>query len=89
MSGAPVFTSVAAFIASLTIVWTITFGIGHFGNPDDLPIDHCIMLAQAGIVSMALCASVLAALFAERRQHAAVLIESEARLQGRCRTKPS
>jgi hypothetical protein len=34
----PVFASAAAFIVSLTIVWTITFGIGHFGSPD-LPID--------------------------------------------------
>jgi PAS domain S-box-containing protein len=39
------------------------------------------MTAQAGIVSVALCAFVLAALFAERRQQAAALIESEARLQ--------
>jgi PAS domain S-box-containing protein len=76
----PVFASAAAFIVSLTIVWTITFGIGHFGNPD-LPIDDRIKTAQAGIVSVALCAFVLAALFAERRQHAAALIESEARLQ--------
>jgi PAS domain S-box-containing protein len=76
----PVFASAAAFIVSLTIVWTITFGIGHFGNPD-LPIGDRIMTAQAGIVSVALCAFVLAALFAERRQHAAALIESEARLQ--------
>ena len=76
----PVFASAAAFIVSLTIVSTITFGIGHFGNPD-LPIDDRIMTAQAGIVTVALCAFVLAALFAERRQHSAALIESEARLQ--------
>jgi PAS domain S-box-containing protein len=76
----PVFASAAAFIVSLTIVLTITFGIGHFGNPD-LPIGDRIVTAQAGIVSVALCAFVLAALFAERRQHAAALIEGEARLQ--------
>src|SRR6266852_8736849 len=29
----PVFAAAAAFIVSLTIVWTITFGIGHFGDP--------------------------------------------------------
>src|SRR5262249_9755190 len=61
-------------------VLTITYGIGHFGN-SDLPIGDRIMTAQAGIMSVALCAFVLAALFAERRQHAAALIESEARLQ--------
>src|SRR5262245_52227356 len=76
----PVFASAAAFIVSLTIVWAITFGIGHFGDLD-LPIGDRIVTAQAGIVSVALCASVLAALFAERRQHAAALIESESRLQ--------
>src|SRR5262245_37352594 len=76
----PVFASAATFIVSLTIVWAITFGIGHFGDLD-LPIGDRIVTAQAGIVSVALCASVLAALFAERRQHAAALIESESRLQ--------
>jgi PAS domain S-box-containing protein len=64
----PVFAAAGAFIVSLTIVWTTTFGIGHFGDPG-LPIE------------VALAAYVLAALFAERRQHEAVVEESEARLQ--------
>jgi len=76
----PVFAAAAAFIVSLTVVWTITFGIGYFGN-SVLPIGDRIMSAQAGILGVALCAYVLAALFAERRQHATVLEESEARLQ--------
>jgi PAS domain S-box-containing protein len=76
----PVFASAATFIISLTIVWTTTFGIGHFGDRD-LSFDDRIMTAQAAIVSIALCAFVLAALFAERRQHADALIESESRLQ--------
>src|SRR5258705_1383485 len=63
----PAFAAAAAFIVSLTIVWTITFGIGHFGDPG-LPIGDRIMGAQAAIVGVALCAYVLAALFAERRQ---------------------
>jgi len=46
---------------------TITFGIGHFGDPA-LPIGDRIMGAQAAILGAALCAYVLAALFAERRQ---------------------
>ena len=31
----PVFAAAAAFIVSLSIVWTTTFGIGYFGNPND------------------------------------------------------
>ena len=76
----PVFASAAAFIVSLTIVWAITFGVGHFGNPG-LAMDDRILGAQSSILGVAICAFVLAALFAERRQHEAVLEESEARLQ--------
>jgi len=76
----PVFAAAGAFLVSLTIVATITFGVGHFGN-SGIPMDVRILEAQAGIVVVALCAFVLAALFAERRQHEAVLSESEARLQ--------
>jgi PAS domain S-box-containing protein len=64
----PVFAAAAAFIVSLTIVWTITFGISHF-HDRGLPVE------------VALCAYVLAALFAERRHHETVLEESESRLQ--------
>jgi PAS domain S-box-containing protein len=64
----PVFAAAASFIVSLMIVWTMTFDIGHFSD-GGLPIE------------VALCAYVLAALFAERRHHEAVLEESEARLQ--------
>jgi PAS domain S-box-containing protein len=76
----PVFAAAAAFIVSLTIVWTITFGIGRFGDPT-LPIGDRILTTQGAILVFALSAYVLAALFAERRQHEAVLEESEARLQ--------
>src|SRR5262245_21213100 len=76
----PVFAAAAAFIVSLMIVWTITFGIGHFGVPG-LPIGDRIIDAQSAIVAFTLYAYVLAALFAERRQHETVLEESEARLQ--------
>src|SRR5712671_1175278 len=71
----PGFAAAAAFIVSLTIVWTITFGIGHFGD-SALPLDERIMSAQAAILGVALCAYVLAALFAERRQHEALLQEA-------------
>jgi PAS domain S-box-containing protein len=76
----PVFAAAAAFIVALTIVWTTTFGIGLFGDPALPPADR-ILGSQAGIVAVSLCAFVLAALFAERRRHEAVLRESEAGLQ--------
>jgi PAS domain S-box-containing protein len=75
----PVFAAAAAFIVSLTIVWTITFGITRFGDPA-LPIGDRILSTQGAILVFALCAYVLAALFAERRQHTAMLEESAARL---------
>lgn len=76
----PAFSAAAAFIVAFTIVWTTTFGIGIFGDAS-FPITERILAAQAGILAVSLCAFVLAALFAERRQHEAVLMESEARLQ--------
>jgi two-component sensor histidine kinase/integral membrane sensor domain MASE1 len=76
----PVFAAAAAFIVTLAIVWTTTIGIGHFGDPD-LPMADRVLAARFGILADALCAFVLAALFAERRQQAAALADSEARLQ--------
>jgi len=76
----PVFAAAAAFIVALTIVWTTTFAIGIFGDTN-FPIAERILSAQAGILAVSLCSFVLAALFAERREHEAVLMESEARLQ--------
>ena len=76
----PVFAAAAAFIVTLAIVWTTTIGIGHFGDPS-LPMVDRVLAARAGILAVALCAYVLAALFAERRQHEDALAESEARLQ--------
>ena len=76
----PVFAAAAAFIVTLAIVWTTTIGIGRFGDPG-LPMTDRVLAARAGILAVALCAYVLAALFAERRQHEAALEESEASLQ--------
>ena len=76
----PVFAAAAAFIVTLAIVWTTTIGVGHFGDPG-VPIADRVLAARAGILAVALCAYVLAALFAERRQHEVALAESEARLQ--------
>jgi two-component sensor histidine kinase/integral membrane sensor domain MASE1 len=63
----PVFAAAGAFMISLTIVWTTTFGIGHLGDPT-FPIGNRIMAAQIAIAVCTLTANVLAALFAERRQ---------------------
>ena len=76
----PVFSAAAAFIVALTIVWTTTFGIGIFGDAT-FPIAERVLSAQAGILAVALCAFVLAALFTERRKQEAELTASEARLQ--------
>jgi signal transduction histidine kinase len=62
----PVFAAAAAFIVSLSIVWTTTFGIGYFGNPGPSATDR-VLAAQVTILLVAVGASVLAALFAEIR----------------------
>jgi signal transduction histidine kinase len=62
----PVFAAAAAFIVSVSIVWTTTFGIGYFGNPG-VSMDDRVFGAQASILLVTLSALVLAALFAEIR----------------------
>jgi PAS domain S-box-containing protein len=76
----PVFAAGAAFIVSLAIMWTIAVGIGHFGH-GAVPISDRVVRAQAAILGFSLCAYVLAALFAERRQHVRMLGEGQALLQ--------
>jgi signal transduction histidine kinase len=76
----PVFAAAGAFIASLTIVWTTIFGIGHFGDTG-LPIDDRILQAQAIILVVTLGSFVLAALFAERRENEARLARSNMLLE--------
>ena len=71
----PVFVAASAFVVSLMIICKITFGIDHFRIPA-FPIGDRILGAQAAIVSLALWAYVLGALFAERRQHEARLQEA-------------
>jgi signal transduction histidine kinase len=77
----PVFAAAAAFIVSVSIVWTTTFGIGYFGNPG-LSMVERVLAAQVSIVLVTIGASVLAALFAEvrdkRRVAEAALHASEA-----------
>jgi signal transduction histidine kinase len=77
----PVFAAAAAFIVSLSVVWTTTFGIGYFGNPD-LSMEQRVAAAQLSILLVTFGALVLAALFAElrdkRRLAEAALHASEA-----------
>ena len=63
----PVFAAAAAFIVSLSIVWTTTFGIGYFGNPI-LSMEERVVAAQVSILLVTIGASLLAALFAEIRE---------------------
>ena len=76
----PLFAASGAFLVSLTVVWTAILGIGHFGDIS-LPIDDRILQAQAVILVVALGASVLAALFAERRENEARLAHSNLMLE--------
>src|SRR5262249_56140264 len=78
--GRRVFGAGAAFIVSLTIVWTTIFGIGYFGNPGHAAGER-VMAAQVSILLVTIGALVLAALFAEirdkRRMAEAALHASE------------
>jgi signal transduction histidine kinase len=78
----PVFAAAAAFIVSLSIVWTTTFGIGYFGNPA-LSLGERVLAAQVSILLVTIGSSLLAALFAEirdkRRIAEAALRASETR----------
>jgi len=76
----PVFAAAAAFIVTLAVVWTTTFGIGILGDPN-LLMAHRILAAQAGILTVSLCALVLAALFEERRANEAHLVHSKIMLE--------
>ena len=76
----PVFAAAAAFIIALAIVWTITFGIGRFGDPSIRLADR-VHAAQAALLAISACALGLAALFAERRRNEAALKDSNDRLQ--------
>jgi signal transduction histidine kinase len=76
----PVFAAAGAFIVALSIVWTTTFSIGMF-DEDNFPIAERIRAAQAAILAVSLCATVLASLFSERRESEARLARSNMMLQ--------
>jgi signal transduction histidine kinase len=76
----PVFTVTGAFLGSSIIVWTATFGIGHFGD-GTRPLGDRVPEAQVAILFLAVSAYVLAALFAERRESEAVLARANTMLE--------
>jgi len=76
----PFFGALTAFIITLAVVCTITFGLGQFFAPD-LPTEDRILAAQASILLTSLSLLVLSALFAERRQRETAITESESRMR--------
>jgi PAS domain S-box-containing protein len=68
----PVFTSAAIFVISVTIVGAVAFDLGNFGKVGPTT-EARIWGSQAGILGVTLFALLLAAVFAERRRHAAVV----------------
>jgi signal transduction histidine kinase len=68
----PVFSAAGAFIVSMSVALTAIYGLGHFSD-SGLSIGARVLQTQAIILVVAFGTTVLAALFAERR-------ESEARL---------
>jgi signal transduction histidine kinase len=76
----PAFSAAGAFVVSITIVLTTILGKGHFGD-SALPIADRVLGAQAAILVVALSAYVLAALFAQRRESAEHLTQSNMMLE--------
>ena len=75
----PVFAAAAVFTIAGAMVWTTTHDIGRYGDPTQ-PIAIRILAAQIVMLSTALAALALAALFAERRKHEATIAERDAQL---------
>jgi PAS domain S-box-containing protein len=76
----PVFAAAATFILALAIVCTITFDVGRLADPS-IPLVNRVYAVQAGLLAVAVCTLVLAALFAERRDHVESLTNRNHRLQ--------
>jgi PAS domain S-box-containing protein len=76
----PAFGAGSAFIVAATVVGSINFGIGHFGDPT-IPLADRVLAAQTIVLTGVVLSLVLAALFAERRRIEFVLERSNRRLQ--------
>jgi PAS domain S-box-containing protein len=67
------------FVVSLTLVSALIFRLGHFGGGSP-SMEQRIFGTQAAVLGVAIFAYILAALFAERRKHAAEMEESANRM---------
>jgi PAS domain S-box-containing protein len=76
----PVFSAAAGFVVALTVVWSLTFSVGHFGDANVALADR-ILAAQTIVLTAAVLTLVLAALFAERHRNEGLLNQSNQRLQ--------
>jgi PAS domain S-box-containing protein len=76
----PAFAAASAFIVASTVVASVTFGIGHFGDAT-IPLADRVLAAQTIVLTGEVLTLVLAALFAERRRNEFVLERSRQRLQ--------
>ena len=81
----PVFAAAAVFIVDLVIVGTMTFGVGRLGDIG-APLSHRLLVAQSALIAVSTCALVVAALFAERRSHEALLSSSIEQLRNQERS---
>jgi C4-dicarboxylate-specific signal transduction histidine kinase len=74
----PVFAAAGASIVSMTIAWSAIYGLGHFGA---LATGARVLQTQAIIIVVAFGTTILAALFAERRETEARLAHSKMMLE--------
>jgi hypothetical protein len=74
----PIFAAAAALVVGLTVIGSTTLGIGYFdwGKPHT----DRVLSAQIFVLTEAIMAVLMAAVFAERRRAAAVLEDSKASL---------
>ena len=76
----PVFSAAAGFVVALTVIWSLIFSVGHFGDTSIALADR-ILAAQTIVLTGAVLTLVVAALFADRRRSEVVLKHSNQRLQ--------
>ena len=75
----PTFGIAGAFLASVSIIYATTFGIGRFGDAA-VPIMERVKGAQVATMTVTIFTLVLTALFAQRKEAEADLRDSEGRL---------
>ena len=76
----PVFSAAGAFIVSMSVSLTAIYGLGHFSD-SGLSISARVLQTQAVILVVAFGTTVLAALFAERRESEAHLASANTTLE--------